>query len=114
MYFDIIVACENKFGIGYEGSLPWKTIPHDLRYFHYLTSKSVVIMGRKTWESIPIKFRPLSNRINYIITKKNNNHEFPHTVSIFNSLIDALYSAWELFPSKAVFVIGGQNIMKLY
>ena len=65
MGFNLIVAlCKNN-GIGKNGDIPWK-ITKDLKYFKDVTSfnknsgENVVIMGRKTWESIPEKFKPLS------------------------------------------------------
>jgi len=56
-----------KLGIGYEGGIPWR-IPEDLKYFRDLTEGNVVIMGRKTWDSLPSKYRPLPNRINVVIS----------------------------------------------
>jgi dihydrofolate reductase/thymidylate synthase len=57
------------------GSLPW-SLPGDLKYFRELTQRTsdpakqnAVIMGRKTWESIPVKFRPLAGRINVVLTR---------------------------------------------
>lgn len=74
--FQIVVAAERNLGIGYDGSLPWK-LPADMAYFKELTSKTrggsdkqnVVIMGRKTWESIPAQFRPLKGRINIVLSR---------------------------------------------
>lgn len=56
-----------KLGIGCEGGIPWR-IPEDIAYFRELTEGNVVIMGRKTWDSLPRKFRPLPNRINVVIS----------------------------------------------
>ena len=56
--------------IGKDGQLPdWK-IPGDLKRFKDLTSKGVVIMGRKTWDSLPAQARPLADRVNIIVTSK--------------------------------------------
>ena len=62
-----IVAVDNNWGIGFNGDL-LEHIPEDLKYFKKLTENNVVIMGRKTWDSLPKK--PLPNRINYVITKE--------------------------------------------
>ena len=69
-----IVAVDNNWGIGYNGDL-LEYIPEDLKYFKALTTGHVVVMGRKTWDSLPKK--PLPNRINYVITKeaKSSNEE---------------------------------------
>ena len=67
--FDLVVSMDGDSGIGKAGGLPWH-LPADVRRFKELTSstqspdkKNVVVMGRKTWESLPQKFRPLRNRI---------------------------------------------------
>ena len=62
-----IVAIDNNWGIGYNGDL-LEHIHEDLKYFKELTTGHVVVMGRKTWDSLPKK--PLPNRINYVITKE--------------------------------------------
>ena len=61
-----IVAVDNNWGIGFNGSL-LEHIPEDLKYFKELTDNHWVIMGRKTWDSLPKK--PLPNRTNVVITK---------------------------------------------
>jgi dihydrofolate reductase len=53
--------------IGAEGALPWH-LPEDLRNFRELTAGSVVVMGRRTWESLPERFRPLPGRTNVVLT----------------------------------------------
>ena len=54
-------------GVGHAGGIPWD-LPDDRAYFRDLTVGNVVIMGRKTWESLPPKYRPLPNRINVVIS----------------------------------------------
>ena len=75
MTFQLVVAATRKLGIGKAGSMPWK-LPGDMAYFKEITSRTAdpgkqnaVIMGRKTWESIPSKFRPLPGRINVVLTR---------------------------------------------
>jgi hypothetical protein len=74
--FQVVVAATKSGGIGLNGSMPW-TLPCDLEYFRHLTSSTssdssarlnAVVMGRKTWDSIPQKFRPLKKRINIVIS----------------------------------------------
>lgn len=62
-----IVAMDENNGIGFNGQLLEK-IPEDLRKFKFLTQEKIVVMGRKTWESLPKK--PLPNRLNIIISNK--------------------------------------------
>ena len=61
-----IVAVDSNWGIGYQGKL-LETIPEDLKRFKQLTTGNGVVMGRKTWDSLPIK--PLPNRFNIIISR---------------------------------------------
>ena len=72
----IVAVCEGG-GIGAAGSLPWK-LKSELRYFAKMTKsttdkkkKNAVLMGRKTWESIPDKFRPLRDRVNIVLSRSN-------------------------------------------
>lgn len=67
MKLSIIVAVANNGVIGKDGGLPW-SIPEDMKFFKAMTTGHAVIMGRKTWESIPAKFRPLPNRRNVVIS----------------------------------------------
>ena len=55
--------------IGKDGALPWH-LPEDLAHFKRLTSGQPVIMGRKTWDSLPPKFRPLPGRTNIVVTRQ--------------------------------------------
>lgn len=96
----IIAALDAKGGIGKNGYIPWY-IPDDLKRFKELTLNSTVIMGRRTWESLPIK--PLSGRKNVILTKNWRNY-----TSTENSLFVENY-----FESDA-WVIGGTEVYKHY
>lgn len=73
----LIVAQTRERGIGFQGGLPWPRLPLDMKRFVDLSSitsqpdlQNAVIMGRKTWDSIPPAFRPLKNRVNIIITRQ--------------------------------------------
>lgn len=87
MRFNVIVAHSfPKYGIGLNGELPWN-IKKDMAHFKNITTKVIpdpnihyinaVIMGRKTWESIPQQYRPLSDRLNVVITRQKMNSENP-------------------------------------
>lgn len=79
--------------------------------------KNVVIMGRRTWESIPSKFKPLANRINFVLSKKDLNLLNYKDSYAFKSLDDALTKLndetfKELYEN--VWVIGGSHIYKVF
>lgn len=75
----IIVAATKSNGIGQNSRLPWR-LPKEMAYFAHVTSNApegksnAVVMGRKTWESIPKKFRPLPKRTNIVISR---NKDYP-------------------------------------
>ncbi|KIK81814.1 hypothetical protein PAXRUDRAFT_155188 [Paxillus rubicundulus Ve08.2h10] len=115
----LIVAATTKNGIGQNGTMPWH-IPKDLAYFSQVTTKApanqmnVVFMGRATWESIPLKFRPLKNRINVVLSRNNNYELFskdkkPSTVlfSDVKTAVDTLASQDNI---HRLFIIGGTSL----
>lgn len=113
MTLNIITAfCASNFGIGKDGKLPWD-LPEDLAHFGKITKNSVVIMGRKTWESIPVDKRPLKNRINIVVTKDVAG--FPTQEGVIPVTLDeSLNVAYQMLvkhdDKDNIFVIGGQSI----
>ena len=89
--------------IGVNGSLPWH-LPEDLAHFKRTTLGCPVIMGRKTWESIPLKFRPLPKRTNIVVTRQAD--WTAEGALIANSLQAAL----DMALGESVWVIGGAEI----
>jgi dihydrofolate reductase len=63
----IVVAYAENRGIGYRGALPWR-LPSDMRHFRELTTGGTVLMGRKTYESLPGAYRPLPQRRNVVVS----------------------------------------------
>lgn len=112
--FDIVVALDQARGIGKDNGLPWK-LPGDLRFFKKITSaapdgkRNAVIMGRKTWESIPEKFRPLPGRLNIVLSRANNSL-LPPGVLGAASLDEALLCATRDESVSDVFIIGGAAV----
>lgn len=106
-----IVAVDANWGIGYNGQL-LEHISDDLKRFKELTSNNTVVMGRKTWESLPN--RPLPNRFNIVLTSTPSQME--QTVNtVFLTMDDFLMSLDNLEKSmskydKEVFIIGGGQI----
>lgn len=99
----IIVAVARNGVIGRQGGLPWR-LRDDMKYFADTTMGHTVVMGRKTYESIPEKFRPLPGRKNIVVTR--DRQWIADDVKVAESLEDAL----ELAGEGEVFVIGGGEI----
>jgi dihydrofolate reductase len=102
----IIVAIAEDYGIGYKNELLWH-IPEDLKRFKKLTIGHTIIMGKKTWESLPKK--PLPGRKNIVITDD--------TLEIFELCITA-YSIKDAISKcgddDEIFIIGGGSIYKQF
>jgi len=121
----IVAASSATRGIGLKGELPWN-LPGDMKYFAKVTkgnhhknlsseTMNAVVMGRKTWNSIPIKFRPLKGRHNVVLTR--NPKEFISTNTLPSSVLVAtgLSDAWRQLAELGVgvdeiFIIGGSEL----
>ena len=90
--------------IGKNNAMPWH-LPEDLAHFKRLTQGWPVIMGRKTWDSLPARFRPLPGRTNVVITRQPDWNEAGAQPAA--SLADAL---GQCSLSEEVWVIGGAQI----
>lgn len=114
--YHIILARDDSNGIGNKGSLPWPRNKRDMEFFREKTTNNIVIMGRKTWESIPEKFRPLPDRINIILSRSE--HENTENVHWFTNIIDILRFIDSLkkteHKDKIPFVIGGAEIYNMF
>ena len=64
-----ILACDADWGIGKDGNLPWPHNPADLKWFKQSTLNHTVVMGKATWDSLPVK--PLPNRVNVVVSSSN-------------------------------------------
>ncbi|XP_015924769.2 dihydrofolate reductase [Parasteatoda tepidariorum] len=115
----VAAACENN-GIGSNGQLPWR-LKKEMAFFKELTSsvltpekKNAVIMGRKTWFSIPEKMRPLANRINIVLTTTQLDLKGPDYVTdSFDKAMDWLNTSAVKEKLEKVFVIGGEAVYKV-
>jgi dihydrofolate reductase len=104
----MIAAMDKNKVIGQNGRLPWR-LPADMQRFVALTMGKPVIMGRKTYESIPAKFKPLKGRTNIIITR-NSDYEAPGCI-VVNSPEAALSAAGKV---DEVMIIGGSSIYQAF
>ena len=113
----IVAACQGN-GIGKDNNLPWR-LKSELAYFARMTKtagdvskQNAVLMGRKTWQSIPARLKPLRNRVNIVLTSLPRSDisdseevyvckSFPEAVELVDSLTDMIESCW---------VIGGSSV----
>jgi dihydrofolate reductase len=112
--YNIIMACDKHNGYAKNSNLPWQ-ISEELKYFNAITTYKegrlipVVIMGRKTWDSLPKK--PLKNRINIVLSKKlKRNVKDKHFV--FDKFDDMLYFLTDNYFYNEKFIIGGESIIE--
>lgn len=141
----LIVAATTKNGIGKGGGLPWPMLKKEMAYFARVTKrmpvpnntgsvqsdtttsamldgsrKNAVIMGRKTWESIPPKFRPLKDRTNVVISSQDRSKlgDVPDDVVVAHDMPSALKELEEAVrsgkaaPLGRAYVIGGSSIYR--
>ncbi|MGP0221799.1 MULTISPECIES: dihydrofolate reductase [unclassified Paenarthrobacter] len=109
-----MIWAQTKNGvIGKDGGMPWH-LPEDLKHFSRLTTGHPVIMGRKTWESFPEKYRPLPGRTNIVITR---NREWASTADaegavVVDSLDAALLESQFSPGGQKVWIVGGGEIFE--
>ena len=103
----LIAAVAENGAIGKDGKLMWN-LPADMKIFRDHTMGHAVIMGRKTWESIPEKFRPLPGRKNIVITRKDITFEGAETVHSVGQAME------KCAGSKKCFVIGGAKLYRAF
>lgn len=99
---------DRERGIGKNNDLMWH-LAADMKFFKETTSGQIVVMGRKNWDSIPEKYRPLPNRENVVLTR--NTDFIAEGARVFHSLESSLnwYSGEE---ERTVFIIGGGEIYR--
>jgi len=109
MSINIIAAMAKNRVIGLNGQIPWH-IPKELKYFKRMTSgnNSAIVMGRKTWESLPIK--PLPNRRNFVLTKNNFHLTFPDGLVLKEP--DDVVRLRKIYSN--IWIIGGQSVYEQY
>jgi len=112
MKLELVVAADADRGIGNGGDLPWK-LPGDMAFFRRLTKgdggDNAVLMGRKTWDSIPLRFRPLKKRRNIVLTR-DATRGFGDGVVTATTLDEAIAAS---VGCARCFVIGGAEIYRL-
>lgn len=101
---NLIYAQGRNRVIGYQGKMPWH-LPEDLAHFKRTTMGHPVIMGRKTWDSLPTKFRPLAGRRNIVVTRQTQwQAQGAETVHSLQQALDAFDAHTQ------VWLIGGAQL----
>ncbi|KAK0646150.1 dihydrofolate reductase-like domain-containing protein [Cercophora newfieldiana] len=125
----LILAATRDMGIGLNGTLPWTGLKREMAYFARVTKRvppslppttlNAIIMGRKTWDSIPARFRPLKGRLNVVISRsvtaapsypRDANAEPVMASSLEQALAFLREQQTQTQPLGRVFVIGGAQI----
>jgi dihydrofolate reductase len=100
----LIAAIARNGVIGQNNALPWH-LPEDMAHFKALTTGQTVLMGRKTWESLPSKFRPLPQRRNIVVTRD------PAYRAAGADVVSSIEAGIELGTGgTALYVIGGAEL----
>lgn len=121
--YQVVAAATQNMGIGKDGKLPWK-LPSDLKFFKEVTlttsdpvKKNAVIMGRKTWESIPLEHRPLPGRLNVVLTRSGSfdiaTAENVVICASMKSALELLAASPYCLSIEKVFVVGGGQVLRL-
>lgn len=127
--FDVIAAVDDKHGISRDGHIPWQGTDagnEDMRFFRDMTSNTIVIMGRKTWDSLTI--RPLPKRVNIIISTtavpsdvvdQPPEYKCVYWVTSFQAALDVAIRHWNMNKHieygaigyiRGIYVIGGSRV----
>ena len=109
MIISLIAALASNRAIGKDNALLWH-LPEDLRHFRETTRGKPVIMGRKTWESLPEPFRPLPGRHNIVVS--HDPAYQANGATLAGSLADAVRLAAEETSAAEAFVIGGAQLYR--
>ena len=100
-----ILACDEKWGIGKAGALPWPHNPADLKWFKQSTLNHTVVMGKATWDSLPVK--PLPNRVNVVVSSS----DILAKVDVL-SITDLRRRLSSMDTEQDVWIIGGARLIE--
>jgi dihydrofolate reductase len=108
MGLTLIAALDYGLAIGKNGKLPWR-LQADMRHFQETTRGKIVVMGRKTFDSLPERFRPLPDRKNWILTRDERRFS---TVDCW--VAKTTYPIVRRAQEEEIFVIGGGEVYKTF
>jgi len=109
-----VVAADADRGIGRANDLPWPRLPGDLAHFKRITAgtrsparQNAVIMGRRTWDSIPPRYRPMPERINIVVSRSTGALAGAHTVA---PNLDLALAAATAAGAESIYLVGGGQL----
>ena len=105
MTIKAIFACDADWGIGKDGNLPWPHNPADLKWFKQSTLNHTVVMGKATWDSLPVK--PLPNRVNVVVSSS----DILAKVDVL-SITDLRRRLSSMDTDQDVWIIGGARLIE--
>jgi dihydrofolate reductase/thymidylate synthase len=108
----LIVATDVNGGIGHQNKLPWPSNKKDMAFFKEKTENNIVVMGRKTYDSLPKSYKPLPNRLNLVLTSETR--EDTENVKFLSSVRSVLQLYKSMKTDRILFVIGGWNVYKQF
>ena len=100
-----ILACDENWGIGKSGALPWPHNPADLKWFKASTLNHTIVMGKATWDSLPVK--PLPNRVNVVVSSS----DILAKVDVL-SITDLRRRLSSMDTDQDVWIIGGARLIE--
>ncbi len=106
---NLVAAADQNWGIGYKGELLVR-IPADQEYFRKITTGKVVVMGRKTLNTLPGKM-PLANRTNIILSEKPD-FQVKHGKVVHS--VEECLELLKAYPSEDIYIIGGESIYRQF
>lgn len=112
MSVNAILACDKNWGIGRNNGLPWPRNDYDMKWFRENTLDGVVVMGRKTWESIGSK--PLPKRINIVVTSRDliNDGDTKPDATWSGPMYECIQYLKSTYVDRKIWIIGGADVYK--
>lgn len=112
MTLNAILACDDNWGIGKNNQLPWPRNEYDMKWFRENTAGGVVVMGRKTWQSLGNK--PLPKRVNCVVSRDISTIEGSPEVRVAGIDPTTLKQIQDRFPQQKTWIIGGGEMYKQF
>jgi dihydrofolate reductase len=103
-----VFAVDERGGLGRNGTIPWPYNKEDMQWFKHATTNSIVVMGRRSWES-PDMIKPLPDRINVVVTNTFLDRDDVEQFS--GDVCEGINRLYKKYKRKNLFVIGGADIL---